>query len=170
MITGIRMTFFRVLLSVHPYLCPSVRPQKIFPTLILSGVWVDRDQICAPVWLRPDPRSRSRSRGNDSQPPSRAFYFNTLFSHVILAFCICTALVCFLGTIIIERFSLGSVVMPKGWGNSMISLSSFLFSMLALTIGRQEGLRSVKNMLLQRGVQGCREICDHSTVHTRNFF
>ena len=50
-------------MSVRPSVLPFVRAQKVFSSISLQcGVWVDLSRMCASVWLRPDPRSWSRSR------------------------------------------------------------------------------------------------------------
>ena len=48
--------------SVRMYIIrPSICPLKVFLDFDLIWCVVDLDHICAPVWPRPDPRSRSRS-------------------------------------------------------------------------------------------------------------
>ena len=73
--------------SVHPYVrlsvCPtSVYKNRFFPISIWFGVWVDLDQICTTVWLRPDPRSRSRFLNFWS---SKKLYFSRSVLPAILA-------------------------------------------------------------------------------------
>ena len=48
-------------------------------------MWVDLDQLCAPVWPRPDPRSRSRSQSFWTSENCRKLHFSRPISSTILA-------------------------------------------------------------------------------------
>ena len=68
-VTAVQLTHLVLLLAVFyldhrpsTSICLSnVHPQKVFPISIWFGVWVDLNRTYAPVWLRPNPRSRSWS-------------------------------------------------------------------------------------------------------------